>query len=107
MFEDFLSTGRLNSKSGVGISKLHPGGETSFSVLSPFHYKKYRWFLFFPLFLQLIKHFQLDAHFVEEAGESAMDQVDQVDQVVDLGSEEEETGLNEGQVSGGADEDGW
>ena len=56
-----------------------------------------RWFLFFPLFVQLIKHFQLDAHFVEEAGESAMDQVDQVDQVVDLGSEEEETEVKENQ----------
>ena len=39
IFEDSLSTGSLNSKSGVGISKLHPGGETSFSVLSPFHQK--------------------------------------------------------------------
>ena len=37
IIEDSLSTGSLNSKSGVGISKLHPGGETSFSVLSPFH----------------------------------------------------------------------
>ena len=39
IIEDSLSTGSLNSKSGVGISKLHPGGETSFSVLSPFHQK--------------------------------------------------------------------
>ena len=65
-------------------------------------FKKYRWFLFFPLFVQLIKHFQLDAHFVEEAGGSAMDQVDQV---VDLGSEEEETEVKENQCSGGAHED--
>ena len=41
----------------------------------------------------------MDAHFVEEAGESALDQVDQVDQVVDLGSEDEETEVGENQCS--------
>ena len=53
--------------------------------------------LFFPLFGQLIKHFQLDAHFVEEAGESAVNQLDD-------GSEEEETEVDENQCSGGAHE---
>ena len=60
--------------------------------------------LFFPLFVQLIKHFQLDAHFVEEAGESTVDQVDQsdqVEQVVDWGFEEEETEVGENQCSDG------
>ena len=52
--------------------------------------------LIFPLFVQLIKHFQLDAHFVEEAGESAVDQLDHVDQL-DQGSEEEETEVGENQ----------
>ena len=60
-------------------------------------FKKYRWFLFFPLFVQLNKHFQLDAHFVEEAGESAVNQLDD-------GSEEEETEVDENQCSGGAHE---
>ena len=65
--------------------------------------------LIFPLFVQLIKHFQLDAHFVEEAGESAVDQLDQVDQVVDWGSEEEETEVGENRCSdidGFSDNDG-
>ena len=52
----------------------------------------------------MVKHFQLDTHFVAEAGESAVDHVDQVDQVVDLGSEEEETEVDENQCSGGAHE---
>ena len=46
----------------------------------------------------------MDTHFVEEAGESAVNQVDQVgrvDQVVDLGSEEEETEVGENQCSDG------
>ena len=50
--------------------------------------------LFFPFFGQLIKHFQLDIDFVEEAGESPVDQVDQ-------GSEEEETEVGENQCSDG------
>ena len=45
----------------------------------------------------MIKHFQLDAHFVEEAGESAVNQLDD-------GSEEEETEVDENQCSGGAHE---